>query len=67
MPIGLTMTSIAKILNKIDRADRYSYFRDRERDLNSRIIPRPLSDFDLIEVNRKLFISLDELMAVMII
>ena len=68
MPIYLTITSIARILDKSDRRDRCIYSRDLERDLNSHVsLPRPLSDFDLIEVNGKLFISLDELMAVRII
>jgi addiction module HigA family antidote len=51
-----------------DRRDRHIYFRDRERDLNNRVsLPRPLSDFELIEVDGKLSISIDELMAAGII
>jgi hypothetical protein len=51
-----------------DRCDRYSYFRDLKRDLNSRVsLPKPLSDFDMIEVGGKLSISIDELTAAGII
>lgn len=47
---------------------RYSDFGDRERDVESRgISPRPLSDFDIIEVDGKLSISIDELIAARII
>jgi antitoxin HigA-1 len=48
--------------------DRYSYFRGRDRDPNSRVsLPRPLSDFNVIEVDGKLSISIEELIAVGII
>jgi addiction module HigA family antidote len=47
---------------------RYGDFGDRERDVKSRgSLPRPLSDFDLIEVDGKLSISIDELIAARII
>ena len=50
------------------RRDRYSYFRERERDPNNRLsLPRPLSDFNVIEVDGKSSISIDELMAAGII
>jgi hypothetical protein len=50
------------------RSYRYSYFRDRERDPNNRVSsPRPLSDFNVIEVDGKLSISIDELIAARII
>lgn len=50
------------------RRDRHIYFRDRERDPNNRVsLPRPLSDFDIMEVDGKLSISIDELMAAGII
>lgn len=49
IPIALTITSIARILDKSDRRDRCIYSRDLERDLNSHVsLPRPLSDFDPI-------------------
>jgi hypothetical protein len=46
------------------RKDRHIYFQDRALDPNNRLsLPRPLSDFDLIKVDGKLSISIDELMA----
>jgi toxin HigB-1 len=50
------------------RRDRHIYFRDRPLDPKNRVsLPRPLSDFDIIEVDGKLSISIDELMAAGII
>jgi antitoxin HigA-1 len=47
---------------------RYGDFGDRERDVKSRrSSPRPLSDFNVIEVDGKLSISIDELIAAGII
>jgi hypothetical protein len=58
IPLGLTITSNATILDKRDSRDRYNYFRDRERNVKSRgSSPRPLSDFNVIEVDGKLSIS----------
>jgi addiction module HigA family antidote len=52
----------------IGRSYRYSDFGDRERDVESRrSSPRPLSDFNVIEVDGKLSISIDELIAAGII
>jgi addiction module HigA family antidote len=50
------------------RSYRYSDFGDRALDPNSRVsLPRPLSDFNVIEVDGKLSISIDELIAAGII